>query len=63
MEVRTFSSVWEWTLTITLSISTLSKVSLSNLLTNDFLDLPKASEKKNYFYTFESVVEGAQALY
>ena len=36
----------------------------SNLLTNDFLDHPKASEKKFYFYTFkkytfESVVVSA----
>ena len=41
-----------WALTTTLSIytlleNTLSKVSFSNLLTNDFLDHPKASEKKN----------------
>ena len=38
-----------WALTTTLSISTLlkntlSKVSFSNLLTNDFLDHPKASK-------------------
>ena len=67
---------WEWALTTTLSISallknTLSKVSFSNLLTNDFLDHPKAS-KIFYFYTFgfytfknytfESVVVSAHTL-
>ena len=67
-----------WALTTTLSISTLlkntlSKVSFSNLLTNDFLDHPKASENFFYFYTFdfytfknytfESVVVSAHALY
>ena len=66
-----------WALTTTLSISTLlkntlSKVSFSNLLTNDFLDHPKASENFFYFYTFdfytfknytfESVVVSAHAL-
>ena len=69
--------LWGWALTTTLSISTLlkntlSKVSFSNLLTNDFLDHPKASEKKFYFYTFdfytfenytfESVVVSAHTL-
>ena len=47
-----------WALTTTLSIYTLlknalSKVSFSNLLTNDFLDHPKASENFFYFYTFD----------
>ena len=56
-----------WALTTTLSISTLlkntlSKVSFSNLLTNDFLDHPKASEKKNIFTLFESVVVSAHTL-
>ena len=51
-----FEKHWGWALTTTLSISTLlkntlSKVSFSNLLTNDFLDHPKASE--NFFYTFD----------
>ena len=60
-----------WALITTLSISTLlknalSKVSFSNLLTNDFLDHPKASENFFYFYTFknctfESVVVSAHA--
>ena len=50
-----------WALT-----TTLSKVSFSNLLTNDFLDHPKASENLFYFYTFEnytfeSVVVSAHA--
>ena len=44
---------WGWVLTTTLSISTLSKVSFSNLLTNDFLDHPKTSEDFFYFYTFD----------
>ncbi len=40
---------WGWALTTILSISTLlkntlSKVSFSNLLTNDFLDHPRSSE-------------------
>ena len=46
-----------WTLTTTLSISTLlkntlSKVSFSNLHTNDFLDHPKASEDLFLFLHF-----------
>ena len=66
---------WSWALTTTLSISTLlkntlSKVSFSNLLTNNFLDHPKASEDFFYTfgvytfknYTFESVVVSAHAL-
>ena len=65
-----------WALTTTLSTllkNTLSKVSFSNLFTNDFLDHPKASEKKKYFYTFDfytfkkttfdSVVVSAHTLY
>ena len=64
--------VWGWALTTTLLKNALSKVSFSNLLTNDFLDHPKASEKFFYFYTFdfytfknytfESVVVSAHAL-
>ena len=51
----------------TLLKNALSKVSFSYLLTNDFLDHPRASEKKIYFYsfdfyTFESVGVSAHAL-
>ena len=61
-----------WALTTTLFKNTLSKVPFSNLLTNNFLDHPKASEDFFYFYTFglyafknytfESVVVSAHAL-
>ena len=69
---------WGWAFTTILSISTflkntLSKVPFSNLLTNNFLDHPKASEDFFDFYTFglytfknytfESVVVSAHALY
>ena len=64
--------VWGWALTATLSISTplkntLSKVSFSNLPTNDFFNHPRTSEDFFCFYTFkhytfESVVVSAHAL-
>ena len=45
-------SIWQWASTFVLLILTLSKVSFSDILGNDYWDHSDTFEKKTYFYTF-----------
>ena len=52
-KVVQMKKLWQWALTHTLSRITLSKVSFSDLLGNDFLDHPDTFEQIFDFYTFD----------